>query len=517
MGSVVGASIVTKIFPEEQYYCRKSCKAFEGKVATMPSLPKRTIILTICRVMNYFIAFLSTIFLVRILDVHAYGQYREFLLYAMLLANFISLAIPRNLLYFIPRAPHDAAKYVTHTALLTLTSWLIGAGFIFLARGFILARTSYDFIVPLIIFIFFFLNLDFLESYWLAKKRTDYVLYYSVLRVVLGVVVIVGAAYYYRDVKMVIKAMIIFETIKFAFCLYFLTNRKLLIYRLDWQIVREQLIYTIPLGVAGIIYYFNQQLGRLFISTKLGVEALAIFAIGSTQVPIIKIVRGAISDVIFPEMAQKNVQDPLQGLRLWQRANIVYCFLVFPTFVVLFWYAEIIIRTVFTSQYLVAVPVFRVCLLLLLRQCFEMGSPLRAMNLNKYFIVGNIIFLGLNVTLLLILFKYAGLVGPAIAFVLADLGLSIYLVSKILKAYQIRISQLFFWREISKIILACTVGLPALLLGRFIHINDVAQALVCSGVYAVVYYLFVRYYKIEEVELMVARVSKKLVVLFSSH
>ncbi|HVO77020.1 MAG TPA: hypothetical protein VMT60_03460, partial [Candidatus Bathyarchaeia archaeon] len=69
----------------------------------MPSITKRTTVLILCRVMNYGIMLLSPIFLVRIFDTHAVGQYWEFMLYAGLVSGFIEFTVNTNLIYFIPK------------------------------------------------------------------------------------------------------------------------------------------------------------------------------------------------------------------------------------------------------------------------------------------------------------------------------------------------------------------------------------------------------------------------------
>ena len=94
----------------------------------------------ISRLITFSILFLSPIFLVRILDIRSYGQYREFMVYAMLLFNFLGFAINSNLLYFIPKYPEKETKCVTQTALYMLTSSLMGIVLIYLGKSLILAN-----------------------------------------------------------------------------------------------------------------------------------------------------------------------------------------------------------------------------------------------------------------------------------------------------------------------------------------------------------------------------------------
>ena len=202
--------------------------------------------------------------------------------------------------------------------------------------------------------------------------------------------------------------------------------------------------------------------------------------------------------------------DPLAGLRLWQRANVLYCFIVFPVFILLFYYADIFIRVLFTEQYVAAVTLFQILLLFMVRQCFGMSPPLRAMNQNKYFVRGNSIAFVLNVCLIYVLFNAIGIEGPAAALVLSDIVLVIYLGNRILKVYAISLRHLFMWRKIGTLLMGTLLGVPVLLGGELIPGNNVVVALACSLCYGFIYYGFIRRSKLEEVELVMSRLSRKL-------
>ena len=103
----------------------------------MSSLISRTSILILSRVLNYAIMFISPIFLVRIFDVKTYGQYREFILYAMIFSTFLAFSINSNLLYFIPKNPNKEKITITHTALFMLTISSFGIVIIYLSKNYI--------------------------------------------------------------------------------------------------------------------------------------------------------------------------------------------------------------------------------------------------------------------------------------------------------------------------------------------------------------------------------------------
>ncbi len=460
--------------------------------------------------MNYSIMLLSPIFLVRILDMQTYGQYREFVLYAMLFAQFIGFSINSNLLYFIPKVPEKERECVTQTALLRFSVLVLGLLIIISCKSLILAKTSYDFTGLLILYLLFFLNLDFWESYWLGKKRADNVLYYSSLRTFVRMAVIIATAYITRDVNMVIRSMVAVEVVRFAFVLLFFTHIKGFSKKLDFGLIKDQLIFVIPLGIASTIIYFNTKVSHLFISINLGVTFLALYTIGSYQVPILNIIRSSVGDVIFPEIVQRNTQDPLQGLELWKKANVIFCCMIFPIFVILFFYADVFIKTLFTNAYIEATPIFKIYLFYMVRQCFEMSIPLRSINKNKYFILTNSFATAINLILMFTLFKLMGFLGPALAFIVSDLAQALYLARLILRFYKIRVQDLFMWKKVFKIAAVALICLPILFSGQFLHTNDIFRAFAVSVCYLAIYVFAIYFLRFEEIDIIVSRRKEKI-------
>ena len=94
----------------------------------------RFLVLAFARVTNYAILLVSPIVFVRILDQHAYGQYREFVVYAIALATVLGFSVKTSILYFIPKDPDNERKYVTQTALFIFASSALGLGIVYATR-----------------------------------------------------------------------------------------------------------------------------------------------------------------------------------------------------------------------------------------------------------------------------------------------------------------------------------------------------------------------------------------------
>ncbi|MCU0639580.1 MAG: oligosaccharide flippase family protein [Candidatus Krumholzibacteria bacterium] len=467
-------------------------------------MAKRTLILVICRIMNFGVVILSPIFMVRLFDVTSYGQYREFVLYYFLLSVILIFSIQTNPIYFISRYPGKERQTVTHTALMLLAVSLIGSAAVYLGKGLILSRTSYDFILPLILFIFFNINLEYYESYCLGRKRADHVLYFSATRAIVRMIAVIIVAWITRNIMAVIWTIVFMEIIKCMFVLF--ASRKLFTRRIELPLFKEQLRYIVPMGSAAAIERTNTDMAKLVVSSTMGANMLAIYSIGNYQVPIIQVVRSSIMDVLFPEMTQSDEHDRIV---LWKKATIALCFLVFPLFVVFSWFAKTVIVTLFTEQYVSAVPIFQIYLTLMLIQCFDMGIPLRAINKTIYFVTGNIVLLVVNLALIAVLFRLMGIYAPPIAFITGTLVYTMFLAWKTMSIYGLPLPQLVVWKKLLIIIASCAAGLPVLFAGSMIQMNPVIKAVVFSAIYLGVYLLVITRSGIDEVNMMLSKFRKQ--------
>lgn len=478
----------------------------------MPSLIKSTAILAFARITNFSLLFLSPVLLVRFLDTRTFGQYREFMVYATLISMLAAFSVKSNLLYFIPKDPDRSKGYVSNTIWIVLGTSIVACMILFLFRDPLLASTSFDFFIPLSIYVLLFTNLDFLESYWLAKKQPNNVFYYSVVRTIVRLSAVLGTAMYSPTVDALIRALIAVEAIRILAVGIVMLRLELKPAFIDKSVIHSQLTFIVPLGLAGSLQYLNQYIGQLAISTQLGVVALAIYTIGAYQIPILQIVRGSISDSIFPDMVRQASGNGGDNLQLWKRSNIAYTFLIVPLFALLLCYADVLIPLVFTDQYTGAVPIFRILVTVMVIQCFEFSSPLRAVNRNKMLLLSNVILLGVNILIILLFFSFLepyAIYGPAFAIVLAYIVQLIFLGLAITRVYAISIGDLMKWRSLAAIFASAAISGAVLVIGELTNLPDVVRLPVFTLIFAAAYFLLIRRARLEEVETLIHTLRRR--------
>jgi O-antigen/teichoic acid export membrane protein len=155
----------------------------------------------------------------------------------------------------------------------------------------------------------------------------------------------------------------------------------------------------------------------------------------------------------------------------------------FPALVIVLYYSGTIISTVFTPAYLPAVPIFNVFAFFLIRRCFNTDVLLRITGRTGFMLWGTLGSLLLNIVLIGPFAKIFGLVGPAVAFLTAELLLEAFYAQRMSKSLGLGISHIADWKCIAKVAVSCAVAFPVLLMLNLLSAPDVLVATFASAVY----------------------------------
>lgn len=454
----------------------------------MSGLMSRGVILAVSRLSNFAILVLSPLLLVRILDIESYGSYQEFMVYATLFVMICGFGIDSSLAYFLPRYPNLERQFVSQNSALVLIFSSACLSVFLVAHDLFLKIASYDFTLPLAAYVFCYVNLNWPEFYWIAKRRTDLVLYYSAGRLIARVAVLLVVAYVTRDVMTIIWSLVCVEAVRLIVVAIYMLRADLLVLAPDWDRIKEQIQFVSPIGLAGLLQQTSRNIGKLFVGSVLGPIALAYYAVASYMLPIVRVVRSSIADVVFPELVRAG-NNPQAALRLWQRSNIVFCFLLFPPFVLLTHYAELFVTTLFTDEYLPAVPVLQVYALWLLRRCFTMDVLLRTRGKSGFMLTGTVLSTAINVILMIAMYQWLGLIGPAIAYVIAEFALEGYYAFLVSKEFKLSFATIIDWHSVWRVTAGCLAGIPVLIAGAYLPGPELITAALSSLAFVAISWL----------------------------
>jgi O-antigen/teichoic acid export membrane protein len=453
--------------------------------------------------------FLSPFFMVRLLTVEQFGEYRDFLLYGAILFTVVEFGIHSSLAYFVPREPSRQRLYFTQAAMFVFFTSTIAAVLVLLFSNYAPSEVIREYKYALFLYTLFLCNLDAWEVWWIARKQTINILYYSLTRLTARTAIVIVAAYYSRQVSTVIWSLVIFEAIRLIVMTGYAVKQRLLIAEFNSVTLRAQLAFFGPLGLSNVMYAANIYMGQFYISAVMGPAMLGMYTIGTYLYPIIHIFRSSIGDVIMPEIASKTDEPAKVALVLWQRATVVYCVVMMPMAVLFFYYADVFVSVLFTEAYADAIPVFQVFVLLLVRECFDFSLPLRVVNRTKVFFHVVLVTAAVNLGLMLLLFEYYGIVGPALAIVISRFLAGIAFAAYVMKYCDYTVAGLLPWVDIGKVVLLCLACVSVLLIGDMIEIGALVRSLLFASIYSVVYLTLLMKLGIDDVREFILRLLKR--------
>jgi O-antigen/teichoic acid export membrane protein len=153
-------------------------------------------------------------------------------------------------------------------------------------------------------------------------------------------------------------------------------------------LLRHQLAYAVPLGLAGILYTVQTDLHSFFVSNRLGAAAFAIYAIGTIQLPLTNLLQEATNAVLIPRVSYlQHLNETREIVLLIARATRKLAAAYFPIFAILTVTANELIAFMFTRRLLPSVPIFRINLILLLVSILLQDPLFRAYEAQRFFLI----------------------------------------------------------------------------------------------------------------------------------
>ena len=99
--------------------------------------------------------------------------------------------------------------------------------------------------------------------------------------------------------------------------------------RFEWSLLRRQLSYALPFGMAGLLYTLEVDYHNYFVSNHFGPAKFAIYSVGCLEIPLITLLGESVSSVVIPrvmelERDRKHREIVLLIARVMRKLALVY-------------------------------------------------------------------------------------------------------------------------------------------------------------------------------------------------
>ena len=121
--------------------------------------------------------------------------------------------------------------------------------------------------------------------------------------------------------------------------------------------------------------------------------------------------------------------------------------------------------------------------------------------------------LTINVALIFLFFRYLpdfAIFGPAVGYVTGNVVQTLYYGWRIENFYNVSLGQLLKWRSLALIGVCTLIACVPLLAGEFVSLNEFVRVPTFSILFAAVYFVAIRYVRLEEVETVIEAVTARL-------
>lgn len=404
---------------------------------------------------------LATVVIVRFFSVETYGTYRQlFLLYDSLYVFFV-LGMSTGVSYFIPRLEE---KYWLGLLAL-LTAVLAGSGLI-MGLGLYLGRSliSAAFSNPSLEFglrwfwlypVFAIPSSVISGSFLVSTGKVRAAAFGGVLVTIMAILAVLVPAIYRLDITGLAAALAGVSAAQLLLLLgmaVFLHRRN----GFQWPsgMIRSVGAYTLPLTGGVAVGAVAKRMDSYFVSLSLGPQQFALYAVGARTVPFLDMFVGAAFLTTLPVLSERfGRADHKAALEIWHSVIKKLLLVLLPLAGLIAVAARSIIVLLYTETYVMAVAPFLVYLFVTPLQGFLFREVLQAAGKTRELLPAEFLRMGI----LLCAFTairggHLGLLGPAIAYLLAEYGLAFYMLLRVRKIFNLPLVDILPWKYIGKLL-----------------------------------------------------------------
>jgi O-antigen/teichoic acid export membrane protein len=464
------------------------------------SLTARAAWIMSARTLAFALSFALPILLVRRLDQTSVGLYKQVFLVVGTAMNVLPLGFHMSAFYFLPREPARRGEVVFNILLFHLFVAVVACLAFVLWPGLIVAlfpnsTALLPYAPALGVLLLLWVVSSFLEAIAMANQETKTATVFIVSMNLARTLLLLGAGLWFATVESLIYAAIIQGALQTVVLLVYLFLRfEGFGRRFDPRLLRTQLSYAIPLGIAGFLYSMQMDLHNYFVSNRFDADTFAIYAMGCFNLPLIHILSDSVGSVMIPRVAELEKQGERREIvvlisRMMRKLAAAY----FALYAFLIVMGREFIVVLFQEQYLPSWPIFAINLSMIpLGIITSAYDPvMRAYPEHRFFLLrARAVLLGALFVALWFGTRRVGLVGVISLVVLTNLLERVVVAVRCGKALGMTWAQFSLFRDVGKLACAAALAAVATALARALLVGLLPTFFVlaaCGGVFFVVY------------------------------
>lgn len=418
--------------------------------------------MTAARAINVIAALVVMMALTRILDPVEYGAYKKLWLIFMLFSPGITSMLVKTLYYRGELSGHRVAVW-TAVAVGAISSVVISAVIAAASSPLASAVQEPEISNPMrwfALYILFATYSSVAEPIFVLAERKKWLLGYNLTYNLIESCLIVIPFYLGVPLVSVIQIMTAGPLLRSVFITFFAWSQT---GAPDIGGIRQELPVSLSYGLGVLLIFITgigiTQIDKLIVATMFeSAELYAIYVVGAQTLPLIPAFISSVTSAIIVQYAAQISRNEYNSALVAIRSATNRLFLIItPIIVVCFFLAEPIMVVLF-DQYAESAPVFQIYALATLYKLLLAETLLLATGKTRIIAAFNIGEVILNIPLSLLLIQFFGILGPALATLIAHLVAVLAITFYTARTQQVHISNFLPNRRV----LPLLISLPLL-------------------------------------------------------
>jgi O-antigen/teichoic acid export membrane protein len=362
------------------------------------SLASRAFWLLVAKTVAYVISFALPLILVRRLDQTSFGLYKQ----AFQIINTAVVILPVGFMmsayYFLPRETTAERRGAVVTNILFFYYLLGALAFLLLlfwpgVLAYFAGEQDSRVLIryaPLIgLTIFFWVGSSFLEVIAVANEESHLATLFIINAQVTKTGFLVVAAIWFGSVRGLLGAALLQGFVQALVLQAYLRSRFGSYWQhFDGEILKEQLVYVLPLGAAGILQFSLMDIHNYFIMHYFSAADYAIYSLGGFTTPLVGIIATSVTAVLIPQISYLQSRGEIREILVTTaRAMRKLAACYFPIYVFFLVMGREVILVMFTERYVATWP-FLLVNITLIPFLAMVGDPIiRAFAAHRFFML----------------------------------------------------------------------------------------------------------------------------------
>lgn len=456
-------------------------------------LSSKASIIVISRTITVVVQMASMMVLTRLLTKEDFGVLTFLLLLYSSILTLAQLGLPESIFYFFEQVKPESRRNFALLTARTLFRLALAASIVLVVFNFVAPLWGFQthgLVLPLILLVLFELPMLPMPNVLIAIDRAKQAAWLNILSSVTQFAALTIPAVLQQPLAVIVFALLGYGFVRFSLSWFFFKrNFPEKGTPLPMGMMWEQLRYSVPVGIAQILWGLNRQIDKYIIAAFLPVSVYAVYVVGSWEIPIIPTIAYSVASVMMPNLVRHFLnREKKELLALWFQGIRKVAILVLPLTILFLLVAREFIAVLFSEAYVDAALPFRIYTLILLHRVAAYTSLLKAIGDTRTITTSAILLVGTNFALSIPLVLVMGVAGPPTATLLANLVSWAFILYRIKNSLETSLREIFpFGFYLKTLSIAILSAIPVYVLDQYLHMPNALtlawKALLYLGIY----------------------------------